>query len=138
MSLAESPRPTSTGPAVTAGAGSTGADPSAGGPSVGASGARPSAWDRPGVRLTAGAALARNTLKILLPWQAGHVTAIAAMWGGFEDGDPVAYTSSIVVYVLITAYAVMCLRGSGRGPHDLLAGSVVRPVGAPATPSPPR
>ena len=91
-----------------------------------------------GGSLTAGAALARNTLKILLPWQAGHVTAIAAMWGGFEDGDPVAYTSSIVVYVLITAYAVMCLRGSGRGPHDLLAGSVVRPVGAPATPSPPR
>ena len=73
MSLAESPLPTSTGPAVTAGAGSTGADPSAGGPSAGASGARPSAWDRPGVRLTAGAAL---PLVILVAWQLVTATGL--------------------------------------------------------------
>ena len=73
MSLAESPLPTSTGPAVTAGAGSTGADPSAGGHSDGASGARPSAWDRPGVRLTAGAAL---PLVILVAWQLVTATGL--------------------------------------------------------------
>ena len=73
MSLAESPLPTSTGPAVTAGAGSTGADPSAGGPSAGASGARPSAWDRPGVRLAAGALV---PVVILAAWQLVTATGL--------------------------------------------------------------
>ena len=73
MSLAESPLPTSTGPAAPAGAGSTGADPSAGGPSVGASGARPSAWDRPGVRLAAGALV---PVVILAAWQLVTATGL--------------------------------------------------------------
>ncbi len=73
MSLAESPLPTSTGPAAPAGAGASGADPSAGGPSVGASGARPSAWDRPGVRLAAGALV---PVVILAAWQLVTATAL--------------------------------------------------------------
>ncbi|MFI8778019.1 ABC transporter permease [Brachybacterium paraconglomeratum] len=73
MSLAESPLPTSTGPAAPAGAGSSGADPSAGGPSVGASGARPSAWDRPGVRLAAGALV---PVVILAAWQLVTATGL--------------------------------------------------------------
>lgn len=73
MSLAESPLPTSTGPAAPAGAGASGADPSAGGPSVGASGARPSAWDRPGVRLAAGALV---PVVILAAWQLVTATGL--------------------------------------------------------------
>lgn len=79
-------------------------------------------------------ALARNTVKILLPWQAGHITTIAALWGGFEERDPLAYGASVVVYGLMGAFAVTCLRGSGRGPHDLLAGSVVVGLSERATP----
>ena len=73
MSLAESPLPTSTGPAAPAGAGASGADPSAGGPSVGASGARPSAWDRPGVRLAAGTLV---PVVILAAWQLVTATGL--------------------------------------------------------------
>lgn len=80
-----------------------------------------------------GRALARNSLKILIPWQAGHVTTIAAIRGGFEEGDPIAYGASFLVYGMMAVYAVTCLRGSGRGPHDLAAGDVVVDVSAAAT-----
>jgi uncharacterized RDD family membrane protein YckC len=70
-------------------------------------------------------ALVRNAAKILLPWQLGHTTAISAAWGGFEKGDPLAYGSSAAVYLLIGVYAWTGLRGSGRGPHDRLAGTHV-------------
>lgn len=86
-----------------------------------------------GAPITVGRALARNSLKILVPWQAGHVTTIAAIWGGFEEGDRIAYGASFLVYGMMAVYAVTCLRGSGRGPHDLAAGSVVVDVSAAAT-----
>lgn len=70
-------------------------------------------------------ALLRNTAKIVIPWQLGHVTAISAAWGGFEDGSPLTWSATIATYAVIGVYAVTVLRGSGRGPHDLLAGSHV-------------
>jgi uncharacterized RDD family membrane protein YckC len=70
-------------------------------------------------------ALVRNASKILVPWQIGHMTAISAAWGGFETGDALAYGSSAAVYALIGVYAWTGLRGSGRGPHDRLAGTHV-------------
>ncbi|MGP9681425.1 RDD family protein [Brachybacterium sp. AOP3-A1-3] len=102
-----------------------------------------------GGRITLERALARNALKILVPWQAGHITAIAAIWGGFEEGDRVAYVATVLVYGLMAAEAVTCLRGgssgngsrsgsgSGRGPHDLLGRSVVVDVSSPASVSSP-
>lgn len=86
-----------------------------------------------GGQLTFGRALARNSLKILVPWQAGHITTVAAIWDGFEEGDRVAYAATVLVYGLMAADALTCLRGSGRGPHDLLAGSVVADVSPAAT-----
>lgn len=86
-----------------------------------------------GGQITLGRALARNALKILVPWQAGHVTTIAAVWGGFEEGDRIAYAATVLVYGLMAAEAVTCLRGSGRGPHDLAAGSIVVDVSSAAT-----
>jgi len=83
-----------------------------------------------GGALTPGAALARNAVKILVPWQLGHMTAVSAAWGGFQKGDPLAYGSSIAVYTVIGVYAWTGLRGSGRGLHDLLVGSSVRLVAA--------
>lgn len=86
-----------------------------------------------GGQITLGRALARNSLKILVPWQAGHITTIAAIWGGFEEGDRIAYAATVLVYGLMAAEAVTCLRASGRGPHGLVAGSVVVDVSAAAT-----
>lgn len=88
-----------------------------------------------------GAALLRNTAKIFLPWQLGHLTTIGAIWGAFDEGDPLTIGASIGCYALMAAYAWTVLRGSGRGIHDLLAGTTVVAVretaglSAPSTPS---
>lgn len=81
-----------------------------------------------GEALGLGAALARNTLKIFVPWQLGHLVAVSAAWGGFETGDPVAFVASFGVYAVIGVFAWTGLRGSGRGIHDLLTGAQVRAV----------
>ncbi|WP_114853596.1 RDD family protein [Brachybacterium sp. YJGR34] len=77
-------------------------------------------------------ALLRSTVKIFVPWQLAHVTGIGAAWGGFERGDRVTWTATVLTYAGIGAFAVMGLRGSGRGPHDLAAGTAVV-LSAPAT-----
>lgn len=76
-----------------------------------------------GSTLSLGRALARNTAKIFVPWQLGHVVAVGAAWGGFEDGDVLIFLASFAVYAVIGLYAWTTLRGSGRGVHDLLAAS---------------
>ncbi|ATG53125.1 hypothetical protein CFK38_05790 [Brachybacterium vulturis] len=85
-----------------------------------------------GTALGTGPALARNLAKIFLPWQLGHVCAVGAAWGGFEDGDALTIGASIAVYPVIGIYVWTGLHGSGRGPHDVLAGSSV----VPRTPAP--
>ncbi|MGP9539903.1 RDD family protein [Brachybacterium sp. AOP43-C2-M15] len=86
---------------------------------------------RDGGAMSLGEALGRNALKIFVPWQLGHLTAIGAAWGGFEERDPLTLASSIAVYTVIGVHAWTGLRGTGRGVHDLLAGSRVTAV-APA------
>lgn len=78
-----------------------------------------------GAPLSGGRALARSVVKVFVPWQLGHLTAVGAAWGGFEDGDVLTYAASIAVYLVIGVYAWTSLRGSGRGVHDLLARSRV-------------
>lgn len=74
-----------------------------------------------GEAITGARALARNSVKIFVPWQLGHMTAIGAVFGDFETMRPVTVTASVLTYGAIGTFAVMCLRGSGRGPHDLAA-----------------
>ncbi|WP_193106532.1 RDD family protein [Brachybacterium sp. FME24] len=88
--------------------------------------------DASGTPLSASRALLRNTVKIFVPWQLAHVTGVGAAWGGFEKREPVTCSAAVLTYATIAVFAVMCLRGSGRGPHDLAAGSVVIPVPATA------
>lgn len=92
---------------------------------------RRDASDAGGAPLSVPRALLRNTVKIFVPWQLAHVTGVGAAWGGFEKRDPVTCSATVLTYATLGVFAVMCLRGSGRGPHDLAAGSVVIP--APAT-----
>lgn len=78
-----------------------------------------------GSTLTVGRALGRNAAKIFVPWQLGHTSAIGAAWEGFQKRDPLTVASTVTVYAVIGLYAWMGMRGSGRGVHDLIAGSRV-------------
>jgi uncharacterized RDD family membrane protein YckC len=88
--------------------------------------------DVEGGRLTFPRALLRNTAKILVPWQLGHMTAVGAAFGGFERGDALTIGSSVAVYGVIALYAWGGLTGTGRAVPDRLAGTRVVAV-APAT-----
>ena len=70
-------------------------------------------------------ALARNTLKVAVPWIIGH----AAVYGIVASSDgtvpaPV-WLLTAVAYVLPIAYLVSLFVGSGRTPYDRIAGTTV-------------
>ncbi len=75
---------------------------------------------------TFGQVLLRNLVKIALPWQLGHLVAIGAARGGFDDGKPrtIAYTAA--TYVVAAASILAVIVGSGRGLHDRIAGTSVK------------
>lgn len=75
--------------------------------------------------LTFARALRRNTAKIFVPWQLGHTSTIGGVWGGFERRDPLTYAATLAVYGVIGLYVWQGTQGSGRGVHDLIAGSEV-------------
>lgn len=78
-------------------------------------------------RIRFGQALLRNSLKILVPWQLGHIMAIEAMYGGFENREPLALGAAVIFYPLVGVFAWLLLRDEGRGPHDRIAGTRVVP-----------
>lgn len=82
-----------------------------------------------GTRLSVGKALARNTAKVFVPWQLGHAATLSGVWGGFEKKNPqitaLTVCAYVATYAVIGTYAATVTRGSGRGVHDLLAGSRV-------------
>lgn len=98
------------------------------------SGPRQATWGkrRLGIHVSGAAAdsgfrhtLLRNAVKILLPWQLGHVVAIGAAHGDFETMRPSTMVATGLLYAIAALFAVLMLRRSGRGPHDLLAGTRV-------------
>ncbi len=72
-----------------------------------------------------GRALARNLIKITVPWQLGHVVAIGAAGGWFDDRDPVTLWSTAALYPLLGTWAWFLLRRPGRTIHDRVAGTRV-------------
>ncbi|AXK46000.1 RDD family protein [Brachybacterium saurashtrense] len=84
-----------------------------------------------GAALPFSRALGRNTVKILVPWQLGHLTAIGAVGGGFEEGDALTYGSAVAVYAALGVVAATVLRRPGRGVHDRLVGGRVLLAAAP-------
>ncbi|QIK72520.1 RDD family protein [Propioniciclava coleopterorum] len=79
--------------------------------------------------LPRGRALLRNVAKIAIPWQLGHTVALGASFGLFETGAPFILTATALTYVVVGVGVGMTVLGSGRPPHDRLAGS--RVVAAP-------
>jgi len=72
-----------------------------------------------------GRALVRNAVKTGLPWQLGHVVAVGASRGGFEDHDPATLAATAVVYPYLVAAGLAVAAGSGRALHDRVAGTRV-------------
>ena len=70
-------------------------------------------------------ALLRNAVKIGIPWQLGHVAAMGAAYGGFEQRDAPTYASTMLVYPLIIAMIVVVVFGRGLGLHDRVTGTWV-------------
>lgn len=100
---------------------------------LGEAGERRSTWGkrRLGIRVDftgeagLGRALVRNTVKIFLPWTIGHVVAFRAANGAFQAPDAITITATIATYAIFGVFGVMGGFGSGRGPHDRLAGTQV-------------
>jgi len=67
----------------------------------------------------------RNIVKIGVPWQIGHASAIGAAFGGFEHRDPVTLGATSVTYPLLAALIVNVAIGDGWALHDRIAGSSV-------------
>ncbi|HLR93993.1 MAG TPA: RDD family protein [Jiangellaceae bacterium] len=70
-------------------------------------------------------ALLRNAVKIGIPWQLGHVVAVGAVYGGFEQRDLLTYVAATVVYPLIAAMVLAVLLGRGLALHDRVTGTWV-------------
>lgn len=79
-------------------------------------------------RLSPGRAIVRNVVKIGGPWQLGHVVAVSAAFGGFDQRDPLTIGSTIICYPLLGLMSSLVICGSGRGLHDRLARSCVTDV----------
>lgn len=72
-----------------------------------------------------GRALLRNTAKIGVPWQLGHLVGVGAAYGGFERRDHWTLVPTAVVYPWFAAVAAGVALGSGRALHDRLTGTHV-------------
>jgi uncharacterized RDD family membrane protein YckC len=77
-----------------------------------------------GGRIRFGRALARNALKIALPWEFGHtVTFTLAASGGIVP--PWIVPVAALTYALPIVYVVTLFVGDGRTLYDRIAGTVV-------------
>lgn len=84
----------------------------------------------PGTSLPFPRALLRNAVKVALPWQLGHMVAIGAFYGGFENEDRTTIIATVLTYPVLGVLLAAVALGSGRGLEDRLAGSIVQPVAA--------
>ena len=76
-----------------------------------------------GGRLSLAAALARNALKVAVPWTIGHA-AVVGLVGSTTVGPGLAALTA-AAYVLPVVYVVMLFVGEGRTPYDRAAGDRV-------------
>ncbi|MFD1717905.1 RDD family protein [Georgenia deserti] len=80
-----------------------------------------------GAALSLGPALARNVLKIAIPWHLGHLVAIEGAFGGFDEPRPTLVVTTVATYLIIGVGLWGVLRRSGVTAYDAVAGSRVRP-----------
>ena len=92
--------------------------------------------DRRGEPPGLGRALLRNTAKIGLPWQLGHLVALGSAFGGFQQRDPGTLVPAVLVYPWFVVVAATVATGSGRSLHDRIAGTHVQALPGSAVPAP--
>jgi uncharacterized RDD family membrane protein YckC len=79
-----------------------------------------------GGRVSFGAALLRNALKVALPWIVGHATVFAFSTTHITGATPTwLWVLTISAYVLPIVYVVSLFVRNGRTPYDLTAGTHV-------------
>jgi uncharacterized RDD family membrane protein YckC len=79
-----------------------------------------------------GRALARNVLKIGIPWLIGHA-AVYELSAAPSSGEPVpvaAWALTVAAYVLPIVYLACLFLPSGRTPYDRIAGTAVAGPGS--------
>ena len=81
---------------------------------------------RSGMRVSFGRALARNVLKIALPWAVGHAAVyeiVSASAAGSVPPEVVALTTA--AYILPVSYVLFLFIGTGRTPYDRICRTAV-------------
>ena len=78
--------------------------------------------EAPGGTLSFGRALARNALKVALPWLIGHAAVFAVVTSPSSAG---AVVLLLLAYVLPVTWIVTLFVPPGRTPYDRIAGDVV-------------
>jgi uncharacterized RDD family membrane protein YckC len=81
---------------------------------------------RTGGRISFRRALARNALKIALPWMIGHAAVFGIVDASASGSVPPSiWMLTAVAYLLPIAYVLSLFVGSGRTLYDRIAGTVV-------------
>ena len=70
-------------------------------------------------------ALARNALKVAVPWIIGHAAVYGIVSAGAGTVPAPVWLLTAVAYALPIAYIVTLFVGSGRTPYDRIAGTMV-------------
>ncbi|MFZ0530089.1 MAG: RDD family protein [Propionicimonas sp.] len=79
-----------------------------------------------GGRVSRARSLLRNLLKVGLPWTLLHLGAISVAAGGGWD----AQLGAVLALLVLVAYLVSLLRGTGRTIYDQLSGTTVIAIAA--------
>lgn len=81
---------------------------------------------RTGVRVSYRRALARNTMKIAVPWTIGHAAVFGIVASSAEGAvPPWIWVATAFAYVLPVAYVAPLFVGTGRTPYDRISGTAV-------------
>lgn len=81
---------------------------------------------RTGARLSFQQAIARNALKIALPWTIGHAAVYEIVTSSGNGVVPISvWILTAIAYVLPITYVVSLFFGTGRTPYDRLCRSIV-------------
>jgi hypothetical protein len=81
---------------------------------------------RTGGRVSFGRALARNALKVALPWLIGHAAVFEIVFASASGFVPTSiWLLTAGAYVLPIVYVLSLFVGNGRTPYDRIAGTAV-------------
>jgi uncharacterized RDD family membrane protein YckC len=79
-----------------------------------------------GARVSFWRALARNAMKVAVPWTIGHAAVFGIVASGGDSAVPVTvWLVTAIAYLLPIGYVVTLFIGSGRTPYDRIAGTAV-------------